>query len=884
MLILVAGSFLTNAKSQEPLGQVKAATTVGLITRPEEDVWLFAVRLDQTILSSAFPGFPVKAGFLLPLGELCRVLDLAIQVDAAHGTAEGFLIEERRRFRLDVQAGTVTLRGVAEVIDRSLVELHSDDIYVDTRQLARWLPVDIDVVKSTALVLVKPRELLPLQLRWTREREAGQPQPDPGIVRFPRVRDGYRIFDVPFVDESLRVTTPAHGEAADDRRLHIQSTTFATGDLLGLSANAYAVLDSHGGLSEFRMTMGRRDPDARLLGALRATEFAVGEVLNPGLDLVTQPFSGTGALLTNVPLMQANAFDHHNFQGDLPPGWQVELYRNQVLMAFQASRPDGRYEFLNTTLFYGWNDFRLVFYGPQGQRREEIARFEVGENQTPEGAFQYRLVGDDPQIAGTRGQVEVRYGLSKQLAANLALARVQFNGDFHTYTQAGLQASLKPLSLSFTAASDTRGGASEEMGLRTRIGPLSFNVKRAELQGGFASEVFNPVYGPLRSRSSVEATMLVANLDRSWLTMDFGGSEDHLADGGVVERLYNRLSTSLHGYFISNELIRSRVDESALAQPTTTTGGLLTSKFFPSFSLRGQADYQLSGATKLNGLAVLLETPRFPPLILRTGLTRTLNTGETIFLVGANKNEGAYSLGLDVTYSSRNRLVVDLTVRLGLAREPRNGKIRAQAQGLASQGAVSARAFLDANANGIRDPGEKDVKGVAFLVNGANQTGSTDVSGVAFLTGLGADQDANLSVATNSLEDPLMRPSQPGYRITPRAGHTALIEFPLSLFGEINGTVRTGGQDGRQELAGLGIELVGPEGRVLRKGRTAYDGFYTLEGIPPGNYQLRVTEAEARRFGLLAPPPRSVRITADGTVIDGLDLILNPAPTTQVKP
>ena len=58
------------------------------VNRPEEEVFLFALQLDQATLSGTFPGFPVKDGFLVPLGELCRLLDLAILTDPARGRAE----------------------------------------------------------------------------------------------------------------------------------------------------------------------------------------------------------------------------------------------------------------------------------------------------------------------------------------------------------------------------------------------------------------------------------------------------------------------------------------------------------------------------------------------------------------------------------------------------------------------------------------------------------------------------------------------------------------------------------------------------------------------------------------------------------------------------
>jgi len=882
--MLFAGATLVSGGIPSPAATPGSAKKVSVVTRPEQEVWLFALRLDQRGLSPAFPGFPVKDGFLLPLGELCRLLDLAIRVDVIRGSATGFLVEEKRRFQLDVAEDFLKIEGRSIDYDKKLLEIHSDDIYVDARLLSAWLPLNLEVVKRTAVIQVTPRETLPLQARWKRELEAGWAPSETRPPVFPRAGDPYRLFEVPFVDESLRITTPSLAEVGTKHNVHLQATTYAAGDFLGLSSSLYGVLDSQSGLSELRMTMGRRDHNAGLLGPLHATEFGFGEVMDPGLDLVAQPSSGTGVLVTNFPTLGADAFDRHHFQGDLAPGWQVELYRNQALLGFQASRPDGRFEFLNVSLYFGLNDFCLVFYGPQGQRREEVIRFDVSESQTPQGAFQYRLVGNNPRIEGGRGAFEGRFGITKQVAASLALARVHFDSRFHTYTQAGLEGFWTPFSASLTAASGSLGGTAEELGVRTRIGALSLNLKRAQLQGGFSSEVFNPIYGLVQSRSSLEASALLSTTQRSGLVLDFGISQDSLVAGGLVERLYSRLSTSAYGCFLSNELVRTRANGGLSAMSTATTGDLLVSKFFRTFSLRGQADYQLSGGKKLNGFALTGETPVFPPFILRTSLTRTLSTGDTLVQLGAIKSQGRFSLGWNLSYSPRNRLMADLTFQLGLGREPRQGRIQCRAQGLATQGAVSARAFLDANANGTWDPGEKAVRDVAFQVNGANQAGRSDKEGVAFLGNLNPDLDANISVVSNSLEDPLMRPGIPGIRTTPRPGHVALVDFPLVLLGEINGTVFLKGKDGSQELAGLGLELLASSGMVVRRFRTAYDGFFTFEDIPSGEYTLRVSETEIARFGLVVPPPKKLSIAPDGTVIDGMDILVAPAPAPKGSP
>ena len=870
------GLILIWAAATLPAAGVSPAEATALssmvVTRSEEEVFLFALRLDQATISSTFPGYPVKDGVLVPLGELCRLLDLAIEVDPNRGRAQGFFIEEKRRFSLDVASGTVMVDGRSLGFDRSQVELHTDDIYVDSRLLATWLPLDVGIAIRNSTITVSPREPLPIQERWKRERMVGRLRPAEGPKVFPRSADPYRILEVPMVDETLRLT--ARTSHTTDRSVRAQSTTFAAGDFLGLSSSLYAILDTEGGLSEFRMAMGRRDPHAGLLGPLNATEFAFGEVLDPGLNLLTLPMAGTGALLTNYPLQRENAFDRHSFQGNLPPGWQVELYRNQALLGFQASRPDGRYEFLNVPLYYGWNDFRLVFYGPQGQRREEVARFDVSENQTPEGVFQYRLVGADPRQAGRRGQVEGRYGISRQFAAGFSLSELDLDGRHHAYRSVDLQGFWKPLSAALSAASDQLGGNIAELGLRSRVGSTSLTAKHAELQDGFISEVFRPVYGQIQSRSSLETSTLLPSLSRSLVTLDLGASRDRLVAGGSIDRLYNRISTSFQGYFLSNELTLTEGLGTASPFPSTTTGDFLASKFFRTFSLRAQANYQLSGgARRLNALSTFVETPVFIPFNLRAGLTHSVMSNDTLVQLGAYKTQGAYALSVEVGYSTRSRLSLDLTFRVGLAREPRYGRIHAQAQGIASHGAVSARAFLDSNGNGVMDPEEKPLRGVGFLSNGASQPATTDARGVAFLPNLSGDLDANLSASSTTLEDPFMRPQGPGLRITPRQGHVAQLEVPVVLFGEATGTAYLKRDEASGELPGLLLELVDAQGQRVKSTRTAFDGFFILSDLPPGTYQLRAPDSEIQRLGLSKRPPVTIVVTSEGTVVDGLDLV-----------
>ncbi len=57
--------------------------------------------------------------------------------------------------------------------------------------------------------------------------------------------------------------------------------------------------------------------------------------------------SGRGAEVTNRPLFNPVAFDRTRFEGDLPTGWDAELYRNGELIAFSRSDGSQRYVFDN---------------------------------------------------------------------------------------------------------------------------------------------------------------------------------------------------------------------------------------------------------------------------------------------------------------------------------------------------------------------------------------------------------------------------------------------------------------------------------------------------------------------------------------------------------
>ena len=94
-----------------------------------------------------------------------------------------------------------------------------------------------------------------------------------------------------------------------------------------------------------------------------------------------------------------------DLRGILPSGYEVELYRNDILVGSIARAANDQYEFLEVPVDYGLNVFRLVFYGPQGQRREEVRRITVGDGRLAKGQFEYdaSVVQRGENLLGVRG-------------------------------------------------------------------------------------------------------------------------------------------------------------------------------------------------------------------------------------------------------------------------------------------------------------------------------------------------------------------------------------------------------------------------------------------------------------------------------------------------
>ena len=832
---------------------------------------LLEVRLDKHVLSDAVGAYQQGDDVLLPLGEIARLLTIAIRSNPGEGHASGHILDEQRGFRLDVNEHSVLRGATRESVDPALVRREADDIYVASRLLATWLPAGFDIDMASLSLRVQPREKLPLQARLERHSKTGGPSGQGSLAdpAYPRAASPYTLASVPFIDQTIGVDLR---RSAGGGGAKASMTSYLTADLLGAEAALYINTGAQVRGPAARLTLGRHDPHANLLGPLRARSVQAGSVAAPGVANISRGSAlGNGVLLSNRPLGQPMHFERHTLQGDLPPGWDVELYFNEALVGFQQSRPDGRYSFDDLALIYGANDFRLVFHGPLGQVRIERHSFLIEQAMLAPGELVYSLAAQRDDEGHARALAQVDFGLGKRLGGSAALVRMPSYGAERRYVNLGLQAYLDNLILNAAVVRSDQGGSLAQLGARSRIGALAVHARRAWAHD-FASDFYQGG-DALRTRDEVRIDGLLATLPVALQLR-----RDRLATGSDNLEAGARISAYRHGTAISHTLRWQ-----SLAGSKHAGGALQVSRRVAGVGLGAQLQYTLEPQAALATLALSADKHLSDGYLVNLGVARTFTERHYRFSAALNKSLGSVGFGINAFYARRGDYGVGLQLFIAAGQEPRRARWMTDAAPMAAAGGASLRVFLDKNRNGIMDGDDAPIPGVGFQMNGAGQLPRTDADGIAWLGRLTPNQDVDISLDPSTLEDPQWQALQKGVRIVPRAGKANQLDFAIGVTGDIDGTAYALAHGVKRPAADLELQLLDKAKAVVASTTSSADGYFVLAGVAPGSYQLRISPAQLERLGLLAPAPRDILVDARGNFVNGQDFTVTADISPQSK-
>jgi hypothetical protein len=841
-----------------------------------EDELILQLQTPKGELSYTITAFGTRSAVYLPLAAIARFLDLAIPVSDGGHYASGWFLSEDQTLSINLRQGSLIVKGKELSLFKSDAAAFDGELYLRAERFAELFPLTLAVDLRAQTVTVKTTVPFPFEERIAREEDRARLANGSGrqAHRWPREQTPYQVLSFPMADAELRgVSDSTLGTRAEGEiRL--------AGDIAFMTARGFASATSRDGLTGARIELGRRDPDGRLLGPLRATEFQLGDVITSAMPLGLRGVSGRGAFISSAPVERASVFDAVDLRGELPDGYEVELYRNNILIGSTRTPVNGQYQFLKTSVDYGLNVFRLVFFGPQGQRHEEVRQISVGDGRLSKGQLVYSIGAAQKDVNvfnvrppefrpgdgyGTwRGSALLEYGVTGQVTASLGAAWYQSEIGNQWLATAGLRTGFGGTALKLDLGYQSAGGKAAQLGLGGQLFGLSYTVTHGEYSGGFTDEVRALNSNPLRRATelNVNSTIQLGSDDSPKL-LQLNGQLRRIefADGHKQTDATLRNSLPLAGLMLSNTLTYSKTSLAGGISPSQLAGTFdLATLRGSRLQLRASVDYAVLPKLHLRGALLDADYALDERTLVRASIGHTFTDSATQLGLSAVRRFRKFELAFDGNYAvPTGNYSAALRLGFSFGRNPLNGRLIVAQPGLATGGAVAARTFRDINGNNRFDDDEPVLPNVEFAVGSAR--GMTDKNGIVFIGGLGDGTRSNLVADRESLPDIDLAPVKEGVEVVPRAGRVHVTNYALQELSEIEGTAFfSEGEDIGQAVSGLRLELVGSDSKVLSRSRTEGDGSFFFEQVRPGTYsiQLDKNQVASLKIELAAAIPVTV--------------------------
>jgi hypothetical protein len=893
--VALAALLLAAAAQSAAFGADPGAPAEGNQLFTANDLLWMEVRADDQQLAESMDVYSSRAGIYLPLGQFARVLDLAISVFPAEQRAEGWMLSRDRTVSIDLRALRASRGGHVLTFTPDQAVVYNDDLYLRLDLVEALLPVRLRAEPSAQLLTVTPTE--PLAYQQRREflrRHAALASGEPGVaVR--RVDTPYRLFTPPAFD--VNVGGQMTRDGTDQSR---QFNLRAAGDLAYAGFQAFLGSDEHGRINDVRVLLERKSPSGQALGPVGGVRAGIGDVFSPSAAIGVASFGGRGVSYSSAPLESVDLSTPLNLRGELRLGEEVELYVNETLRASQATPVQGRYEFLNVPLSLGLNTIRLVFYGSQGQKREEVRRINLGAGQVEAGQLVVRFAAlqqdreviqlADPPLGFRTGQPRVTalidYGVSSRLTVSGGVSRYTPRGaSGRTLALGGLQGSLGGMAVQGDFAVDDQGGHGATFGVAARPFDISILAHHSEYGGGFVDEtrqlgfVLDTV---LRRASDLRADASIKTGHGLTIPISMEARRFERSDGTSLWTSTLRTSAPVGSYYLSGSLAYEN-DSAVLDQPRRLLGAVDVSTLVARrIQLRGGLSYQLTPGAKVDSIYALADIQFSQVNGLHLGVVRNAGPeGELSLQTSHLYHAPWFDIASSASYETRARQWrVGLQIAFAFAPDPLTGRYRFSRPGLSTGGGVAVDAFVDRNGDGVRQRDEAPVRGV--VVGTPSGSVTTDADGRAHAERLGDAGPTLLRIDAENADDPFLTSPVGAVEIVPRPGGVAVVNLPMRPSAEVELTTLLHGADvPNRPLSALNVELVQAGGGAPIGARSDHAGTATFEGVPPGTYAVRLQPEQAGGLGLSMAEPLQVTVPPGGGFVKGGEILVDVRKETK---
>lgn len=840
------------------------------IFETDDELLLLEVFLDRRRLTEALPVVQRGQEVRVPLGELARLLDIDLRIDAHTGKVSGKIEDTQRTVALDLKSGEAFAGGARFRISTEDAQAMETDIFVTLALLEKLLPLATKLDSAALSLELLALEKLPLQKRLDRmsllqglnsEQNATEP-----VLS---LSSDNKTSLVPSFDVTLEV-----GGDSQSKSPYGRYDVRLGNALFGAGLQAFIASDNNAKPSVARLLFAQSDRDGSLLGPLGATRFAVGDTFVPALPIGPRSEAASGFMISTRPLEQASVFEKIDLRGELATGHDVQLFVNDILRASQATPQQGRYEFLDVPLVRGINVIRIVDYGPQGQRTEATEVITVGGGQLAAGqsivefgaGWQHRTIfnfgSQEPSPPGDgsiRAAVNFMHGISERwtVAAGAGIYTGADERRRQMFT-VGLRGAVGGVALEVDAGASPSNGRALAMGFAGRPFGLALTARRRQYWGHLIDEAATRGGEARPALNSTEASLdMTLKPTRSFtIPLSLRVARDAYVDGGVSEIVSLNSSTLNSGIVTSVAADYAR--QSVRAGPTqkqASASVAMAGDLGTSWQMRGVADLSILPSAALRSVSLSADRRLGSNFAADLGIGRSFRDADrTTAQAGLSIQSRMGALSINGSYAWPNGdWRIGLQWNFSIVRNPLSRRFAIDRPGAAAGGNFAIESFLDRDGNGLRDPGDDPIAGLR-IVNGRTEA-VTDLNGQAMLTGLGSAPTVRVAVNTDNLDMPYVDTPPRNIEFEPIGGAFATTAYPFKPTGELMLHLRLQRPDG--SLIGVSALrlILSRDGKQQREARTEFDGSVFFDKLQPGVYSLTLDPSQAARGGLALLKP-----------------------------
>ncbi len=792
----------------------------------------------------------------LPTTEVFNLLDISISLNADRTQFQGFIFHKNHQFELRPTEGTATVNKAAFTLARSEYYFENGELFLRIDQFKRLFGLDLTFDFSMLRVLLPLNEEFPawqkLKRKQAREKLQKQTAALKDIRAVPRHRE---LFSGGVADWTLS-SNPIGGGG---HYLDLALGSMVMGGDLTLSGTGNTASGFQSDQFHYRWHYAFNENPF-------VSQTELGSV-NSGGPLSR---SLTGTLITNHPQNQRQYFQTIDLDGQLEPGWEVELYVDGRLMDFAEADQSGRYRF-NVDVVYGSSDITLKMYGPNGEIRTEERHVRVPYTLVPKGSFEYTVAGGLDDISDSARY----YAQSLAYYGMLNSVTVGVGSDIPIGSESD-EAPLVSAEATVQVAGNIIANASFAPQYQMQFGAnyampsfISANIAYTKY---YANSFRNPANQLQGLSGSVSMPIKVG---QRYLGLRYNASYDQF--NGFRSLSMNYGLTGSFWRFFGNYLGRYKRSIYPSRSTHSIASQLMVSTDLFSW-LRPQArlDYDHE-ANEISRYGIYLTRRIFKTGQISLSYERSPLYGSDMVMLNINFFNSIANFSTRAAYSG-DRYSMNQMQRGSVRYDRAAGKIRFDRRNGIGYGSAVVRPFLDLNNDGLPSAGEEYLPGLKAKILGV---GGRPVGrgNLYYYEGLRPYDSYTISVDATSLDNPLLKPAFENYKVSVNPNVVTSVDVPVVMAADISGVIERETSFGKVGIGGIKLKVLNISKDIVTEIVSFSNGQYYFLGLIPGSYRAYLDPEQLERYGYQAEPPSldfEVLPSEAGSSVENINFVLVP--------